>query len=615
MKQRLLLSYRWASLFVFANIILALASGLTYLTHFPPQDSLFTFLFGITSYLAQISFITLLITAIPIVVITLVLPFRHFAVLTFAFLFTIVLCSLVGDAFVFNHYRFHVNMSIINMVFSGDILNVLDLSTMEISLIIGLITVAFISETAFGYWLWSRIQHRRTTQSAPLKSIILISLSLMLVSEGMYAWGYATNQQNVTWISHSLPLYQGITANRFLLKHKLITEKQLTTTFTHPINSKRAGLLRYPAHLIHDHIKKPLNVVIIGIDAWRHDSFTAQNTPAIYKFSKHAWIFKNHYSGGNCTKSGLFTLFYGLPATYWNNMHSAPVLFQALKKHKYKTGIYISAGLIYPPFYKNIFSNIPNLEIKLKGDTAYQHDQHITKKALTFLNQAAKDKKPFFLFTFYDSAHGYAFPPNYPLKFKPSSGIVNRLSLNHDYNPTPFFNRYKNALLYTDSLVKQQLKRLKKLGLLKNTIVIITTDHGEEFNDNHLNYWGHSSNFTRYQTQIPLIIHWPNGKEKFINTKTSSYDMAPTLMETLFHVSNPSSDYSIGNSLVKPIAWKNLLVTSYVFSGVITAKNITRFYPGGYFQVNTLSGKKIPNKMAAPKVVKWYLQKNTEFYR
>jgi hypothetical protein len=55
-------------------------------------------------------------------------------------------------------------------------------------------------------------------------------------------------------------------------------------------------------------------------------------------------------------------------------------------------------------------------------------------------------------------------------------------------DPTPFFNLYKNSAYYVDSLVGRIIDDLKRNGRLNNTMVIITGDHGQEFNDNKKNY-------------------------------------------------------------------------------------------------------------------------------
>jgi membrane-anchored protein YejM (alkaline phosphatase superfamily) len=41
--------------------------------------------------------------------------------------------------------------------------------------------------------------------------------------------------------------------------------------------------------------------------------------------------------------------------------------------------------------------------------------------------------------------------------------------------------------------------------------VIVTSDHGEEFNDTGKNYWGHNGNFSPYQVAVPLLVRGPVG--------------------------------------------------------------------------------------------------------
>ena len=49
-------------------------------------------------------------------------------------------------------------------------------------------------------------------------------------------------------------------------------------------------------------------------------------------------------------------------------------------------------------------------------------------------------KKPFFGLLFYDSAHGYAYPSDFELKFLPSLKNVSYATLDNDSDPVPFFN-------------------------------------------------------------------------------------------------------------------------------------------------------------------------------
>ncbi|MEL0625273.1 sulfatase-like hydrolase/transferase, partial [Marinomonas arenicola] len=77
------------------------------------------------------------------------------------------------------------------------------------------------------------------------------------------------------------------------------------------------------------------------------------------------------------------------------------------------------------------------------------------------------------------------------------------LTLTKNTDPTPYHNRYRTAVYQDDMLVGKVMDDLKKRGLLDNTIVGFTGDHGQEFNDNKHNIWGHSSNFTAAETHVP----------------------------------------------------------------------------------------------------------------
>lgn len=66
---------------------------------------------------------------------------------------------------------------------------------------------------------------------------------------------------------------------------------------------------------------------------------------------------------------------------------------------------------------------------------------------------------------------------------------------------------------------------------LKDTIVIVTGDHGQEFNEYEINYWGHGSNFGEYQLRAPMVVHWPGKQARRIDYRTENFDIAPNLME------------------------------------------------------------------------------------
>ncbi len=113
---------------------------------------------------------------------------------------------------------------------------------------------------------------------------------------------------------------------------------------------------------------------------------------------------------------------------------------------------------------------------------------------------------------------------------------------------------------YADSLVGTLLDDLRAQGLDQNTIVLVTGDHAEEFNDLKLNYWGHNGNFSDYQLQVPFVLHWP-GQASGHETRTSSHeDWVPTLMRHALGCENALSDFSTGQDLLAEPAGERALV-------------------------------------------------------
>lgn len=561
----------------------------------------------ICGLLGQFGLFTLIFIIVPGLILTALYPRKWFTTHALALIGSFGVFTLLVEAIVFSKYFYHMYFGLLQMTFSGEIFTVLDLSPYEFMFIFAIFLALVGIEIALAWTLW-RVSKRFNRLFALFMGLTILCLSLTQVG---FVWATVTNRQKILQAAHVLPLFAGMKMDRTLIKYKIISGQSLLKNYQQ--KNQANNRLQYPLHAIQtSSTKKPLNVVVIGIDAWRFDALTAAITPKIYELSKQAIRFNDHYSGGDCTKAGLFALFYSLPAYYWDHMHAPPVLFEELKKHNYQTKVLVSAGLIWPSFYQNIFKNVKNLDLHIPGKKPFERDKNINAKALNFLDSVKQKKDPFFLFLFYDSAHGYSLPPHFVEKFTPSTNHLNRLAYNNSTDPEPLLNRYKNSLYFVDGLVGEILAKLKTLDLYKDTVIIFTTDHGEEFNDNHNNAWGHSSNFTQYQIKIPLVILWPGKKPDEINYKTTSYDLVPTLMQEIFNVTNPVLDYSMGDTLLKKHAVNYIFSSSYEFSGVVTPNQIVYFYPGNILLVTDLNGNRLPNKVS-PDLMKWYLATISRF--
>jgi len=135
--------------------------------------------------------------------------------------------------------------------------------------------------------------------------------------------------------------------------------------------------------------------------------------------------------------------------------------------------------------------------------------------------------KPFFGFLNYLDVHGPYIPENpYRYKFagqayraQCSPTLSERLNPfgRGDYvehlmyiSPECFqlqVDAYDGAISYVDDQIASLFSALAERGLDKNTVVVITSDHGESLREHGL--VGHSSSLYREQIWVPLIYWWP----------------------------------------------------------------------------------------------------------
>ena len=275
--------------------------------------------------------------------------------------------------------------------------------------------------------------------------------------------------------------------------------------------------------------------------------------------------FTNHYSGGNATRMGVFSLFYSIPGTYWHRVlaeRQGPVVIDEVLRQGYDVRVFRSAPLYSPEFDRTVFAHVPAPRMRSDGDTPAQRDRDLTLDFATFLESRA-DSSPFFAVLFYDSPHSFDVPPLYPLPFQPSAAQVNYLSLRSSTDPRPLLNRYRNSIHYIDSLIGTVFDSLRRHEALEDAVIIVTGDHGQEFNDNRLNYWGHSSNYSRHQTGVPLLLFDAKRAAAVMHHRTTHYDVMPTLMREYLGCDEPYETHSVGRPLFEPGGRDPMILSAY----------------------------------------------------
>ncbi len=105
------------------------------------------------------------------------------------------------------------------------------------------------------------------------------------------------------------------------------------------------------------------------------------------------------------------------------------------------------------------------------------------------------------------------------------------------HNATIARNLYLGDIAYMDEMLGQVLSRLETLGLRDKTIVVFTSDHGEEFGEhNDIFYDSHARVLFQEVVRVPLMIYFPDrvdlrGRE--VNSPVGLVDVVPTLLAYL----------------------------------------------------------------------------------
>ena len=549
---------RWLTIYTLCNVFVALLISLRF--YQSPPNSAIGYIFGLVQAVGQLGLLSFLLV-MPLFVLAKFSNNKRIIVIGALILSCTGLTALLADTFIYQQYRFHINAMVMELFIAGGN-EVISFPLSMWLMIIGLVIVVILAQVL----VVKGVNRYITLSNKSNKTLIYLIPMCIFSSHFIHIWGDATFNRDITKQSKLLPLAFPATAKSFMAKYGFldIEAHKMQSLLKH---KKSKGNLQYPLAEIKLKAKEQkLNIVMIVIDSWRADMMNEAITPNMFAFKDKSLQYLQHYSGSNNTRHGMFSLMYGIPGTYWDKMleeQKSPVLIQTLIKQGYQTNIFASAKLAMPEFDQTLFADVPNLRTRSTGEKPWQRDANLTKDYLQW-SKTSSTQDPTFSLLFFDAAHGFSIPDDYQKPFNPSLNSVNFLALNDNYELAPFLNLYKNSLHYIDSKVGEVLKSLE--GKLENTVVIITGDHGKEFNDSNLGYWGHNSNYSKYQTAVPLIIHWPNKAPAIIDYQTNHLSIAPTLMSEALGVTNIPSDYSSGISLFeqkKALPWLFLGRTGY----------------------------------------------------
>ena len=455
---------------------------------------------------------------------------------------------LFADRMIYGMYGFHINGFVLDLVLTPGGIASLGASQ-STKTTAALIVTALLCLQALAYW----VSLRRS--SLPVGMIgrrwrwLLVLLAFSTVGERMaYAYSAAVNYRPILFASEHYPFYLPMTIRK-LAKRMGIEEPDRTAGV-----EVKGGSLTYPlAPLTVERPAKSPNIVWLVAESLRFDMLDQKIMPSLWDFSEQSLRLEKHYSGGNLTQMGVFSMFYGLYAPYWFPMldnRRAPVLMDVLQQQNYQFSLHTSQRFSFPAFDKTVFVNMNKADLHehLEVVEPWQRDRTNVTEMLDFIDKR-DDKRPFMTYMFFESTHANYFFPEESVIAEPYLKDLNYLTTDFEKQIGQIKNRYVNAAHHVDQQIGRVVEHLRAKKLLDNTIIIVLGDHGEEFMER--SRWGHSAEFNRFQTSTPAVIHVPGQAHRVVKGITSHLDIPATVLP-LLGVRNPTSDYSLGQNLLDP---------------------------------------------------------------
>jgi arylsulfatase A-like enzyme len=333
------------------------------------------------------------------------------------------------------------------------------------------------------------------------------------------------------------------------------------------------------------------NVLLIVVDALRADSLGCYNnminqTPNMDIFAKNAVLFKNAIAQSSCTINSVPSIFcsvYPSEHGYYNYNSVIPYRLNTLAEFLKNAG-YKTFAISTNPHVTSRNRLDQGFDIFIEDLVWKDSDcNEVNDKFIKWLNN---NRKRFFgMLWFVDPHSPYDPPPEYmnkyiltkkgkelvhdktKMKYKDSGNILT------EEEKIVSMKLYNAEVNFFDTEFAKLLNYLKQNGLIKNTIIIVTSDHGESFWEKK-NLMGekindHGNSLYVEQITIPLIISIPNQKKgKVVYSIVSHIDIVPTILE---YTNNKIADslFLRGISLKRLINGKKLK-RRHIYSQLIT---------------------------------------------
>lgn len=303
------------------------------------------------------------------------------------------------------------------------------------------------------------------------------------------------------------------------------------------------------------------NVVLVTIDTLRADhlgcyGYTRPTSPFIDSLAAEGMRCADASASASWTKPATGTILTGLypsrhGALYHGSMLRVPEGEQTLAEAFRERG-WVTAGFVANPNLKKVFDFDQGFDVYFDSpveDTVtlacirgtwfgqllmkllrhqfnwnYENDiARMNREILPWLEKNHAQR--FFLYAHYIDPHiPYDPPAKYREEFAQEHGFV----LFNERMRKVGIDLYDGEIRYSDDGVKELVAKLKELGVWDNTILVLTSDHGEEFFEHDV--LGHGFSLYQAVVHVPLILRGPNVPVGVLEAPVQIVDLPATVL-------------------------------------------------------------------------------------
>jgi arylsulfatase A-like enzyme len=331
-------------------------------------------------------------------------------------------------------------------------------------------------------------------------------------------------------------------------------------------------------------------VILVSVDTLRADRVfpwggDPSESPTFRRLAQESIVFEHAYSTANETLFSHASIFTSKVASHIGNLDydltipdGMPTLAGTLSAAGYRTGAVVAGGHLgrifglddgfeeyaegrwWGSFQETVpmalrWLDQPEGEGKLPFAFVHGYDCHIPYlKPVVFGRMVAPGYDGRFLELshdphFYEKVYRGRFYPDFELEVVENQagstlldpGTYARLA-EYAADPTHEFlelsardlewlrGSYQSAAFYADLWLEVLLTELDERGLLDTSVLVVTSDHGEELLDH--GYFNHRSTLRDATTRVPLLVRLPGGRGggRRVSAPVSTLDIAPTLL-------------------------------------------------------------------------------------